>query len=183
MSDSDEILDNEPPRRKPGRPRKDPRGTQAELRAAARRGTGKQVREREGLAFVQSYAAELVQAQKGGDLHDVLVQLAEHANTVCMSADLSLEPVQIREALAKAIGEEITKQFISSAALIDWQAQKLAAFMEQQRNLAAATQAPITPPTPQIPVQQQAPVVTLNGHAEVDIDALMAQGLPSSDDD
>ncbi|MEU4066652.1 hypothetical protein AB0F25_30440 [Streptomyces wedmorensis] len=181
-SDPQVYLDGEgKPRRRPGRPRKDPRGTQAELKAKA----AAEKRERESAegvakaalieanrAYIQSYVGAIFSENKVA-IGDLLVGILEYSIEVCGSADLTMEPAEVRAVAVKTMTDEIHK-LISPNGVIEWQAQKLRERMIQ--GLAAPVPVPSQMPRELEPPSMGAEV------DEIDIQALMEGGLPGCDD-
>lgn len=165
-------------RRKPGRPRKNPQYTQAEQRALeveARR----QEREAQtnaakvGREYASKHVQEFYKANKD-NLMAFLVDLIEHSYEACSSLDLGMSRGELRKVLSRALVEEIAKS-LGPDAIVDWQAAKLREFRQAQVELMQHQQAASGFNSA---VPQSRPAAD-----EIDIDALMAQGLPTGDDD
>jgi hypothetical protein len=164
-------------RRKPGRPRKNPMATQAELRSKNRASASERLKE--GRVYVEGAAAEVLKANlETTGLRDALVQLVDMVYQACTGTNLELTPDEMRIEASKALTAELGK-VISPAGVLDWQADRLKAFMAQQQTLTATMSAPVHTEAP--PAAIPAPAARINGR-EVDIHALMEEGLPSSDD-
>lgn len=168
-------------RRRPGRPRIDPRGTQAQIRAIEAAERRKKLQQEADLTAhnrqqVTVYAMSLI-TENRVMLQDLLVGMVEHAVEVCMSADLGLTSEQVRAEASRTMTAELGK-LISPAGIADYQSAKLRALLaSQQPQLLMAT---IPAPTPPLPVTQSLPELD---NEEPDIKALMEAGLPCIEDD
>lgn len=189
LSDPQVYLDGEGKvRRRPGRPRKDPRGTQAEIRAmenAAKREKERLEAEaqselaRGNRAYVQNYTSALFGENKVM-IGEILIGMLEHSIEVCGSANLAMTSDELRSEATNCLADEVRK-LISPSGVIEWQARKLQEFMTH----GGAPSAPQV--VPSRPAAAQAPLELGSGSApiedgKIDIQALMEAGLPGYDD-